>query len=53
MYLFYVETKGPTLEELVKVIDGPDAQVADLDLAQVEQEIKLGHEAEELEHKRG
>ncbi|KAF4928562.1 Lactose permease [Colletotrichum viniferum] len=53
VYLFYVETKGPTLEELVKVIDGPDAEVADLDLAQVEQEVKIGHEAEEFEHKRG
>ncbi|GJC80223.1 lactose permease [Colletotrichum liriopes] len=53
VYFFYVETKGPTLEELVKVIDGPDAEVADLDLAQVEQEVKIGHEAEEFEHKRG
>ncbi|WQF77640.1 Putative major facilitator, sugar transporter, major facilitator superfamily [Colletotrichum destructivum] len=53
VYFFYVETKGPTLEELAKVIDGPDAEVADLDLAQIEQEVKIGHEAEEFEHKRG
>lgn len=27
-----METKGPTLEEIVKIIDGPDAQVAEIDL---------------------
>ncbi|KAH7324152.1 general substrate transporter [Stachybotrys elegans] len=31
VYFMFVETRGPTLEELVKVIDGPDARVADID----------------------
>lgn len=37
----YVETKGPTLEELAKVIDGEDAAVAHLDLQQVEKEAAI------------
>ncbi|KAF2454452.1 hexose transporter protein [Lineolata rhizophorae] len=28
VYFFYVETKGPTLEELAKIIDGDEAEVA-------------------------
>ena len=36
IYFMYVETRGPTLEELVKVIDGEDAQVADIDLGRLE-----------------
>jgi sugar porter (SP) family MFS transporter len=39
VYFMFVETRGPTLEELVKVIDGPDAQVAEIDLAQPEKEL--------------
>lgn len=41
VYFMYVETKGPTLEELAKVIDGKDAAVAHLDLRQVEKETEL------------
>lgn len=37
----YVETKGPTLEELAKVIDGNEAAVAHLDLHQVEKETEI------------
>lgn len=37
----YVETKGPTLEELAKVIDGEKAAVAHLDLHQVEKEVEI------------
>lgn len=37
----YVETKGPTLEELAKVIDGDNAAVAKLDLQQVEKEAAI------------
>ncbi|OAA53955.1 sugar transporter [Niveomyces insectorum RCEF 264] len=37
VYFMYVETRGPTLEELAKVIDGPEAKVADLDLQVVEE----------------
>jgi MFS family permease len=39
VYFMFVETRGPTLEELVKVIDGPDAQVADIDLGRVEKDL--------------
>ncbi len=28
MVFFYVETKGPTLEEIAKIFDGDDAEVA-------------------------
>lgn len=41
VYFFYVETKGPTLEELAKVIDGDRAAVARLDLHQVEKETDI------------
>lgn len=37
----YVETKGPTLEELAKIIDGENAAVAKLDLHQVEKEVQI------------
>lgn len=40
----YVETKGPTLEELAKVIDGDDADVAHIDIHQVEKEVEI-HES--------
>ncbi|KAH8884437.1 general substrate transporter, partial [Thozetella sp. PMI_491] len=35
VYFMYVETKGPTLEELAKVIDGDEAQVAHVDVKEV------------------
>ena len=38
VYFFYVETRGPTLEELAKIFDGDDAQVAHVDL---EKEIQI------------
>ena len=38
IYFFYIETKGPTLEEIVKIFDGPNAKVALIDLAKVEDE---------------
>ncbi|KAG7126076.1 hypothetical protein HYQ44_001116 [Verticillium longisporum] len=47
VFYMFVETRGPTLEELVKVIDGPDAQVADIDLGHVEKDTAL--EAEKRE----
>lgn len=40
IYFMYVETRGPTLEELVKVIDGENAQVADIDMGHVEKELR-------------
>lgn len=41
VYFMYVETRGPTLEELVKVIDGDEADVAHLDIRQVEKEVQI------------
>jgi sugar porter (SP) family MFS transporter len=38
VYFFYVETKGPTLEEIARIFDGDDA-IAHIDLHQVEKEI--------------
>ncbi|MBE3047655.1 MFS transporter, partial [Candidatus Bathyarchaeota archaeon] len=38
IYFMFVETRGPTLEELVRVIDGEDAQLSALDLGAVEKE---------------
>ncbi|OLN96874.1 Lactose permease 7 [Colletotrichum chlorophyti] len=41
VYFKYVETKGPTLEELAKVIDGPGANVASLNMDQMEKEARI------------
>ncbi|KAK6067027.1 hexose transporter protein [Seiridium cupressi] len=41
VYFAYVETRGPTLGELSKVIDGMDANVAHVDLAQIEKEAEV------------
>lgn len=51
VYFLYVETRGPTLEELARVIDGDDAQVARLDLGQVEKEAALHETSVVVEHK--
>jgi len=40
VYFVFVETKGPTLEEIAKIFDGEDA-VAHIDLEQVEKEINM------------
>lgn len=40
IYFVYVETKGPTLEEIAKIFDGEDA-IAHINLEQVEKEIQL------------
>jgi sugar porter (SP) family MFS transporter len=45
VYFFYVETRGPTLEEIARIFDG-DQAVAHLDIHQVEKEIH-GAEHEE------
>ena len=49
MFFFYVETKGPTLEEIARIFDGADA-IPRVDLRQVEKEIQAA-EHEEL-HRR-
>ncbi|KAI0602043.1 hexose transporter [Biscogniauxia sp. FL1348] len=38
VYFFYVETKGPTLEEIARIFDGMDA-VAHINIHQVEKEV--------------
>lgn len=48
MYFFYVETKGPTLEEIARIFDGRDA-VANINIRQVEKEIQHA-EKEECVH---
>ncbi|PSN65984.1 general substrate transporter [Corynespora cassiicola Philippines] len=39
VFFFYVETKGPTLEELAKIFDGDNAEVAQVDLEKVESHV--------------
>jgi sugar porter (SP) family MFS transporter len=50
VYFFYVETKGPTLEEIAKIFDGEDA-VAHIDFDQVEKEAQLTHQEERFDGK--
>lgn len=56
VYFFYVETRGPTLEELAKVFDGENAEVAHVDMEQVlKEEAHAQHyeEPEGIEEKNG
>jgi sugar porter (SP) family MFS transporter len=43
VYFFYVETRGPTLEELAKIFDGEGAEVAHIDMGKVDREIQEEH----------
>ncbi|SPO04765.1 related to hexose transporter protein [Cephalotrichum gorgonifer] len=47
VWFFYVETKGPTLEEIARIFDGDDA-VAHIDLDQVEKEVRNAEHDEEV-----
>lgn len=47
VYFFYVETKGPTLEEIARIFDGEEA-VANLSLQQVEKEVQTQVHEEEI-----
>ncbi|KAH8809249.1 general substrate transporter [Xylogone sp. PMI_703] len=50
VYFVFVETKGPTLEEIAKIFDGEDA-VAHIDLEQTEKEIAIHqHELAQEKH---
>ncbi|KAI9150258.1 Lactose permease [Paramyrothecium foliicola] len=51
VYFFYVETKGPTLEEIARIFDGDDA-VAHIDLDQVEKETQIAQHEEQLPHEK-
>ncbi|KAK4140307.1 general substrate transporter [Dichotomopilus funicola] len=44
VWKMYIETKGPTLEELAKIIDGEEAAVAHVDIHQVEKETHINEE---------
>ncbi|KAK0731807.1 sugar transporter [Lasiosphaeris hirsuta] len=44
VYFMYVETMGPTLEELVKIIDGDDAKIEHIDIRQIEKETQIHEE---------
>jgi hypothetical protein len=48
IYFMYVETRGPTLEEVAKVIDGDNAAVADVRLDSVEKEILTNEQTERV-----
>lgn len=43
VYFVFVETKGPTLEEIAKIFDGEDA-IAHIDMEQTEKEIQIHRE---------
>lgn len=47
VWFFYVETKGPTLEEISRIFDGDEA-VAHIDLDQVEKETRMAEHDEEV-----
>ncbi|KAF2742201.1 general substrate transporter [Sporormia fimetaria CBS 119925] len=47
VFFMYVETKGPTLEEVAKIFDGDEAEVANVDLETVEANVMTsGYEKE-------
>ncbi|KFY08085.1 hypothetical protein V492_06551 [Pseudogymnoascus sp. VKM F-4246] len=47
VYFFYVETNGPTLEQIAKIFDGDDG-AAHIDLRQVEKEIAQGQHEDDI-----
>jgi hypothetical protein len=40
VYLFYIETKGPTLEEIAKIFDGEEAETGVADLNEVKADLR-------------
>ncbi len=48
VWFFYVETKGPTLEEIARIFDG-DAAVANIDMHDVQKDIyAMDHDHDDL-----
>ena len=47
VYFFYVETNGPTLEQIARIFDGDDA-AAHIDLHQVEKEIAQAQHEDDI-----
>ena len=51
VFFFYVETKGPTLEEIAKIFDGDDAEVGQVDFEKIETHggiAATGYHAEDI-----
>ncbi len=55
VFFFFIETRGPTLEEIAKIFDGEDAEVARVDLHGLEviQEKVAAAEVEDVEMEAG
>ncbi|KAH7323059.1 general substrate transporter [Stachybotrys elegans] len=51
VYFFYVETKGPTLEEIARIFDGDEA-VAHIDFDQLEKETEITQQEVVMDEKR-
>lgn len=51
VYFVYVETKGPTLEEIARIFDGDKAVAPHMDLNQVEKEIMAQQDEGEMTQK--
>ncbi|KAK5131131.1 hypothetical protein LTR08_001279 [Meristemomyces frigidus] len=49
VYFFYVETKGPTLEEVAKIFDGQDANVGVADVSEIKADLPEGAAAVHIE----
>jgi len=47
VYFAMVETRGPTLEEIAKIFDGEDAEVAHMDINTMEKELHVGDHVSE------
>jgi len=51
VYFIFIETRGPTLEEVARLFDGEDADVADIDIgAKGLRNNSLGNDEERVEH---
>ncbi|KAF2004283.1 general substrate transporter [Amniculicola lignicola CBS 123094] len=50
VYFFYVETRGPTLEELAKIFDGDEAEVANVNVEKIDTGMGSGYEKEASVH---
>lgn len=47
MYFFYIETKGPTLEEIARIFDGDDARVGHANYGDAEKQAVIENENED------
>jgi hypothetical protein len=41
VYFFFIETRGPTLEEIAKLFDGDEAEVAKMDVNAIEEKVAI------------